>query len=202
MCVLGYIYSNKNIKGINKYISLINDISDYNGDKPLLIIGLENARKYSAKFSILNKRISQNVFWTFDKSENREDYDNDINKFHKFVISNISSQIKYYYVNFIGISLKRIKHFINMMNDNTMKYAYINNSMAYIMYGSDVFGISFDILDYCGISRDKIIDKIIKNKKIRIQFENKEIRDKIKYEYNGNNKIIPYLISQINEYRN
>lgn len=195
MNVIGYIYSNKKIKGINKYISIINDLSEYDNSKPLLIIGLENARKYYDKFSILNKRISENVFWTFSKNENREDYDNDIKNFNKYVISNISNQFKYYYVNFIGISLKRIKHFINMMNDNTMKYAYINNSMAYIMYGNDVFGISFDILNYCGIKRDKIIDRIIKNKKIKIQFENKEIRDKITYEYNGNNKIMPYLMT-------
>ena len=177
--VFGYIYSDKKIRDKKEYIEYINDLSDYDASKPLLIIGIENARSFSDKFSILNKKLDKNIFWTFSRTENREEYNKDIDSFYKYTISIALSNIRYFYINFIKLKYGKIKKFLNMMYDNTKKCVYINKKMAYIRYNDDIFGISFDILEYCGIKRDKIVNKIIKSKKFKIIFENKEILDKI-----------------------
>ena len=192
--VFGYIYSDKKIKDKRDYIEYINDLSEYDASKPLLIIGIENARNFSDKFSILNRKLDDNIFWTFSKTENREEYEKDINRFYDYTISNILSNVKYFYVNFIKLKYNKIKRFLNMMYDNCNKTIYINNKMAYIKYNEDIFGISFDVLEYCGIQRKKVVDKIIKSRKFKIIFENWEMLNDLKEKYSSNTSDIPFLM--------
>lgn len=190
----GCVYSTKKTKDKKDYIEYIDDLSEYDASKPLLIIGVENARSFSDKFSILNKKLDKNIFWTFSPTENREEYNKDINTFYHYAISSALSNIKYFYINFIKLKYNRIKKFLNMMYDKNSKCAYINNKMLYIRYKDDIFGLSFDVLEYCGIKRKKIIDKIIKSNKFKILFENKETLDKINEMYSSNKSKIPLLM--------
>ena len=112
---LGYIVSTSKIKGLDDFVGLVNDVSLADPTKPILIVGLENAKKYSDNFSILNKKLSENVFWTFKKTEKREFYERDVEEFSKYIIQNVLNTIKYYYINIITLRYSKIKRLYNIL---------------------------------------------------------------------------------------
>ena len=76
MEILGYIVSKSKVSDILPYIKVVNSFNLIEDKtKPILIIGLEEAKKRASSFSILEKRLSDNVFWTFGKREKRVDYE-------------------------------------------------------------------------------------------------------------------------------
>ena len=81
MGTIGYIVTKNKIENV---LSCIKVVSSYRSiedkSKPILIIGLEEAKKHASSFSILEKQIGENMFWTFGKREKRTDYEKDIEK--------------------------------------------------------------------------------------------------------------------------
>ena len=196
MSPLGYIVSSKKLRNIKSYIKVVNDISLVEDtSKPILIVGLDNAKSYSKDFSILKKKLSENVYWTFDKTEKRDIFEKDIDYFHKHVIFNIIKILNYYYINIIKLNYTGIKKIYNIIFSSNKKYIYINKDMVYILYNSsNILGISLNILEYCGIRKQKVLDKIMSCK------SNVLCNDKLKniplFNDIGNKKYaIPYFIS-------
>ena len=68
MGILGYIVTKNKLENV---LSCIKIVSSYRSiedkSKPILIIGLEEAKKHASSFSILEKQISENIFWTFEQ---------------------------------------------------------------------------------------------------------------------------------------
>ena len=100
---LGYIVSDKKINNVKGFVEVVNDISLADTTKPVLLVGLENAKKNINNFSILNKKANDNLFWTIKKTEKRVDFENDIDYFYNYIINNISRNIKYYYINILAL---------------------------------------------------------------------------------------------------
>ena len=50
-------------------------------DLPKLIIGLELSKRHIDNFSIIEKKANDNLYWTFKKTEKRNDYEKDLNNF-------------------------------------------------------------------------------------------------------------------------
>ena len=100
---LGYIVTDRKINNVKDFVEVVNDISLTDSTKPVLLVGLENAKKNIENFSILNKKVNDNLFWTFKKTEKRVDFENDINYFYNYIIYNITRNIKYYYINILNL---------------------------------------------------------------------------------------------------
>lgn len=193
---LGYIVSNRRLRNTRSYIKVVKDISLVDDmSKPILIIGLKNAKSYSKDFSILNKKISENVYWTFDKTEKREIFEKDLDNFHKHVIFNIIKILNYYYINIIKLNYTSIKKIYNIIFSSDKKYIYINKDMVYILYNSNnILGISLNILEYCGIQKKKVIDKLCSCKNNIIS--SGKLKDLSLFNDIGNKKYaIPYFNS-------
>jgi hypothetical protein len=61
--------------------------------------------------------------------------------------------------------------------------------MIYTIEGNVVYGVSFAMLEYCGIYREKVINKIKANRSDKIIYDNS--RDIIKLKrFIGNNKYV------------
>ena len=80
---IGNIVSQVDIKA-DKLFNLIKDINKIEPELPTLIIGWEFVKVIYGdnKPSILEKQISENVYWTFTKKERRVDYEEDIKKYY------------------------------------------------------------------------------------------------------------------------
>ena len=114
---IGIIFSEKIFKKVPPYIQVTDDMSLLDSDLPKLIIGLELSKRHIDNFSIIEKKANDNLYWTFKKTEKRNDYEKDLNNFYKEVIKNISSLTEYKYVNVISIDKKRLFNIAKILND-------------------------------------------------------------------------------------
>ena len=178
-------------------IDLIKNINVSNFNKnedqvPTLIIGWNNVKKFYPDVNILNKKISDNLFWTFSKREKRSEYEKDVFLFYKYVFYCVNKSIKYVYFDILTSSLSKIKSFIKLIKSDDINIAYLNNDILYFLYKKNIIGVSLKETRYLNIDDSKII-KFLKNNNIKIidecTFLNSDTFNFIK----DNNIIIPYL---------
>ena len=196
MRILGYIVSKNKIKNILPNIQVvpsINLIEDKN--KPILIVGLEEAKKNASSFSILEKKLDEKLFWTFGKREKRSDHETDIEKFQDFVLKESLCGVKYYYFNVLKVNFGTLKRLISIINNQEEKYFYTDKKIIYMYYDNFILGVSLDIIDYLGIKRKKILDLIRKNPINKIFYNDFILPYKIKKNIVGKNYATPFFLS-------
>lgn len=162
MAVLGYIVTSKKMTNIEGFVEQVGNISEADSTKPILIVGWKNAKEFEG-YNILDRKLSDGVFWTFSKSENRYEFEKDLKKFYEYIIDSITKNIIYTYVDIYKLKYSRIKKLYNIYNSNIRKNIYISNSMIYTAYNGHVLGVSLPILEYCGIKREKVLERLKKN---------------------------------------
>lgn len=194
---LGFIVSDRKIQNMKGFVELTNDISNVDSTKPILIVGLKNAKNIIGhKFNILNKKVNDTTYWTFKKTEKRDDYEADLKLFYQRCLNIIVDNIKYNYINIIILKYNKIKKLYNILFNDNKNYIYINNNMIYCLYNSNhILGISLSLLDYCGIKPSKIIDKLKQNKGNIIYDDETPFVHKIKREFSNKEYAIPYFMS-------
>ena len=195
MTTLGYIITDRKMNDIEGFVEQVKDISEADSTKPILIVGWGNARLHSGYNSIINKELAPGVFWTFKKSESRSDFEQDLKNFYKYIFNNILNNINYYYINILNLRYNNIKKLYNIFNSKEKKNIYINNNLLYLMYEGKILGVSLDILEYCGVKRDKVLSLLSSNPDNKIYDDSSRWIAKIG-KYLGNKKYaIPYFIS-------
>jgi hypothetical protein len=192
---LGYIVTKKKIQNMREFVGVVDDISLADPTKPILIIGLKEAKKYSSNFSILNKKLDDNIFWTFEKHEKRLDFERDLSYFYKYIIIYILNNIKYYYINILNLKYNNIKKLYNILFSINKKYIYISNEMIYILHDNSILGISLKILRYAGINTSKFLNKIKKNESNIICEDDSFLVNRLKKDIGNKKYIIPYFMS-------
>ncbi len=198
---LGYIVADRCFDGIKEYVGCVNDVSLADPTKPILIVGLKRAKEYCGdNFSILNKKISDNVWWTFKKTERRQDFERDILLFYKNIINNIINNINYYYINLYKLNYTSIKKIFNILYDqNSIKYIFIKNDMLYMLYKDhDILGISFKMLKYIGVNRKKAFMKVRKAPGVIINFDSSKIALDFRRDIQYHDYVIPYIMKVLN----
>ena len=199
MAKLGYIISDNVIREKNSFVGYVKDISEADPTKPILYIGYKKAKSIEGYKNILEKKINNNIFWTFKKTESRSDYEIDLEKFYKYIINNILSTIHYSYINIINIKYNKLKKLYNIiLNYTKQKYIYISKNMIYFKYEDNTYGISLSLLEYIGINKDKILQRIKANKSNIIIYDKTEKVHKILKEVGYDNRYsVPYLMEQL-----
>lgn len=123
MCIANIVTKRK--VTFDSLICKCKSINDIDSTKPTLIIGWEEVKSiYGKDISILEKQINEKVFWTFDKTERRNDYEKDINAFYYFIIKDLIKNVKYSFINVITAQYSLIKRFLNFVKGNKTKYIY------------------------------------------------------------------------------
>lgn len=116
MKILGSIVSKRKIKDVVGFVEVVNDISKVSDPtKPILIVGLSEAKKLISDFSILEKSVGEDIFWTYGRTEKRDEHEFDLKSFYDYVLESAIKDIKYYYVNLLTIKLNSIKKLINIL---------------------------------------------------------------------------------------
>ena len=84
---LGTIVSKRKLNDVAGFVDVVDNVENINDTtKPMLIIGWKEAKKYKENLSILTKQISENTFWTFGKTEKRNDHERDILTFYQYIL--------------------------------------------------------------------------------------------------------------------
>jgi len=192
---IGNIVSSYKINEDN--FKLFDEIELVDNSLPTLIVGWNKTKEiFGDKISILNKKISDNLYWTFLPTERRVDYDNDIIIFKKVCYDNFGSELSYVYIDPIHDKPQKIKKILKKIYSLKESISYFTNkNMLYILGENIIFGVNLEITEFIGIKTNSIITRVV-NLRNSVLIDNeifnkcKEFIKKLDNEY----KLVPYVV--------
>lgn len=183
------IVCEREIKIDNKF-NLIDSISKSIPNLPTLIVGLDNAKKFGCKLSYLDRKFNYNTFWTFNRMEKRDLFEEDLFYFIEFSYNELLKDIKFNFIDLILSDSDEINQVFNKIkiSNNVITFSYEN--MVYTYINHMIYGFDLRQVDYIGKSKTIFINKIkdmssvfLQDEKILIEYK-KELymfNDEIKY---------------------
>ena len=164
---------------------------------PTLIIGWDSVKSLYGDVNILDKKVKDNIYWTFGKRERRNVMEVDVQKFKKKAMSIVSNNIKYKFFNILTAKNDKKKSFYLLLKDTRHKTIFSFNNMLYIYIdGTDtVVSISLRDVEYIGGDVKKIFSTLYNNKFVKVANDN-ELKDtNAKLFFKDNIYLIPYIFS-------
>ena len=192
---IGNIVSSSKINEDN--FKLFDEIESVDNSLPTLIVGWNKTKEmFGDKVSILNKQISDNLYWTLSTTERRVDYDDDIITFKQECYNNFGSELSYVYIDPIHDKPKKIKKILKKIYSLSESISYFTDkNMLYILGENIVFGVNLEVTEFIGISTNSIITRVV-NLRNSVLIDNeifnkcKEFIKKLDNEY----KLVPYVV--------
>lgn len=184
---------------VGEYINVTKDITKVDLTIPTLIIGWAMVKEIYPNADILNKQISETVYWTYSNREKRQEYEPDLSKFIKNAFSRLETSIKYTFFNVLTNPLSRNKCLLKYINSPITKIVYITDKHIFIYDSKQVTGVSLSDLEFYGFERERIIDILKRNSYNRLVFSDSFLNFKIKRSIGDNGKIVPFLYSIKND---
>jgi hypothetical protein len=127
---------------------------------PTLIVGWDFVKKNYPDYEIIDRRLGDNLYWTFKKTEKRELHEEDIYNFKQITYNHLIKDIKYVFVDPIQQKLRTIKKIIRKIKSCDKTIAYHHDNMIYIYCENVVFGVDLTLLEFIGILPSKITQMI------------------------------------------
>lgn len=184
---------------VGEYINVTKDITKVDLTIPTLIIGWVMVKEIYPNADILNKQISETVYWTYSNREKRQEYEPDLAKFIKNAFSRLETSIKYTFFNVLTNPLSRNKCLLKYINSPIIKIVYITDKHIFMYDSKQVTGVSLSDLEFYGFERERIIDILKRNSYNRLVFSDSFLNFKIKRSIGDNGKIVPFLYSIKND---
>lgn len=195
---IGNIVTNNNLG--YKNFNIINSFDDIIVNLPTLIIGWDNVKVIAPNADYFDRKLSDDIFWTFSITEKRDMHEEDLYYFIKKCYEVFVSKSNYIYIDFILFENKKVLNIFNIIKNSSKKIGFQTDNMIYINVDNLIYGIDLNVIDYIGKDRNQLIN-YLKNH-IGVLFINNEILIEYKdYMDKLNNKLkyIPYIYSVENE---
>lgn len=189
--ILGYIVTDRKMKGIDGFVEQVNDIKLADATKPILIIGWKRAKQDSRYVSIIEKKLDEDVFWTFSKTENRVSFEEDLKSFYNYIYNKILNNIIYNNINIFKLKYNKIKKLYNIIKDKTI---YLSKDMLYIPYEGRILGLSLSLLEYVHIPKEKVLNRL-RVLNVKLIEDNNRLVFKLLKQLGNKKYAIPYFIS-------
>lgn len=188
---------------VSQEFNVVESMDDIIHGLPTLILGFDYVNKHYPDFDVMDRKLSENLYWTVKRTEKRDKYEEDLSWFVTKVLTDLISEISYVFVDPIQYNTRTIRKVIRKFHSMENKITYQNGQMLYIYAEKIIFGVDLKLLKYIGLDYKKIKEKIIRkssvfltNDKILIEYKNTvaELDNQVRY--------IPYLFSITNEQNN
>lgn len=194
---IGKVVTKSKTLPVIDYVQIVAEYDAADTSKPTLIIGKTKAESIfgKGKIKVLDKKIEDNVYWTFAKNERRIDFEADIDAFNDIIIGKLKGAVKYSYYNIFTEDADRTKKFIDWLYTGKRKIIYIIGKHLY-MYAprtDTVFGISLEDIEYTGKDGNAVLDKIKDNKNNIIIYDDNFISQHLRLSILNCQYLIPYL---------
>ena len=144
-----------------------------------------------------DKKVKDNIYWTFGKRERRNVMEVDVQKFKRKAMSIVSNNVKYKFFNILTAKNDKKKSFYLLLKDTRYKTIFSFNNMLYIYIdGTDtVVSISLRDVDYIGGDVKKIFSTLYNNKFVKVANDNDLKDTNAKLFFKDNIYLIPYIFS-------
>lgn len=156
---IGNIVS-KNKVIVSENFNVVDNLDEIVLGLPTLIVGWDLLNENFNNYDVINRKISENTYWTFSKNENRSVYEEDLYFFIERTYKSLVNGIYYIFMDPILFSRKKIKKIINKIISCDLIYSYKHKNMIYIYADQIIFGVDLSLLEFIGLKKDKIIKKI------------------------------------------
>lgn len=164
MFIIGNIVVKGNAKISVPRMNVVSEMSEINNQYPTLLIGYYELKpKYTLDF--LNRKLGDNLFWTFKRDEERTMYNRDLYDFVIHCEEQFMSGFEYYPIDPFKIKRKSVKKIIKHIT-TTPSIFHIDKDMLFIHTKGITFGFNLGIGKVIGIKKDKILTKLITKYKI------------------------------------
>lgn len=196
MNYLANIYTKSKID-IEPFFNVVDDEKKIIDGIPTLIIGWDSVKSLYGDINILDKKVKDNIYWTFGKRERRNVMEVDVQKFKKKAMSIVSNNVKYKFFNILTAKNDKKKSFYMLLKDTRHKTIFSFNNMLYIYIdGTDtVVSISLRDVDYIGGDVKKIFSTLYNNKFVKVANDNDLKDTNAKLFFKDNIYLIPYIFS-------
>jgi len=187
---IGNIISHETVT-INKHFNIFKKYDEVKNELPTLIIGLENIKQSGKDFKFTNRKINENLFWTFLKSERRTLFEEDLFYFVEYCYKRLIFENEYVFIDLILSSKDFLKNFfIDLESKKDINISFVSDFMIYILSKNKIYGVNLNQIDFIGGDRKLFIHNIklwsnvfLTHEDIFIKYKNKlsMFNDEIKY---------------------
>jgi hypothetical protein len=147
---------------------------------PTLIIGLDNANKLNKKLNYVDRKIDNNTFWTFSKSEKRMLFEDDIFYFIENSYKSLINSVEYIFIDYMLSSKEKINKVNEKIIKNKNNHSFLIKDMMYVYCDKHIFGFDLRQISYIDKDKNTFISKIKSNSIVFLEGE------EILIEYNHN----------------
>jgi hypothetical protein len=135
-----------------------NKTNEIDNNEMTLIIGWKTAKQIYPDMSILNWKISENLYWTVEPNEDKMIFEKNLINFKNVCIDNIVSQYDY---NYIDLLLNPNPQ----LDLSSQTVILLRNNIFYIKNFKNIYGISLELSTYLNYSlKNKLF-----NQKVEIE---------------------------------
>lgn len=186
----------KNSINVSQDFNVVESMDKIIHGLPTLIVGVDLTESLYPDFDILDRCIEENMYWTFKKTEKRDNFNQDLDWFITKVYTDLIKKINYVFIDLIQYRKQTLIKIVRKIYSLENIVTFIHNEMLYLYSDNIIFGLDLKLAKYMGMNVVKLKDKI---KRISTDFLGDE---EILIEYknivdilNGKIRIIPYLYS-------
>jgi len=196
---IGNIVTKSIIKSHDKF-NVVDSLDKIIESLPTLIIGWEIVKEINPDADFCNRKLSDNINWTFTLNEKRNLYEEDLYYFIEECHNKLISKVTYKYIDFVLTNDDDLADTFKNIKNSEKNIAFKFDNMIYIYSSNYLFGIDLNIISFVGRNTDKLINYLKTFINVFLEDSN------ILIEYKGymdmlNNQVkyIPYLYSIENE---
>ena len=178
--------------------NVVRDSNDLIPGIPTLIVGWERTKSEYPDASIIEDKVSDNVYWTYGKYERRDKYETNIKKFQDLSFKKFVDSLDYVFYDVLLSTAEKLDSFLDSLLSEPTKTVYVIRDMMYIYYSgtNKVVGLSLRDCDYIEDTlKKRIFSAIYNSKTVDLLKNNDEISHEVRLKAKGRAYILPYLYS-------
>lgn len=178
--------------------NVVRDSNDLIPGIPTLIVGWERTKSEYPDASIIEDKVSDNVYWTYGKYERRDKYETNIKKFQDLSFKKFVDSLDYVFYDVLLSTAEKLDSFLTSLLSEPTKTVYVIRDMMYIYYSgtNKVVGLSLRDCDYIEDTlKKRIFSAIYNSKAVNLLKNNDEISHEVRLKAKGRAYILPYLYS-------
>ena len=181
---------------IDKYFNVVETMDAIIHGLPTLIVGWDIVKTIEPEVDFITRKLSDNIFWTFKKTERRDIFENDLYDFIHHSYNLLIKDLDYKFIDLIQLPEQELKTMFKEIKKSTKVIGYIHENMLYIYTDNIVYGLDLKLVTYLEYNLSDILNKIksycsvfLDNDEILIEY--KDIIDML----NNEVKYVPFLYS-------
>lgn len=189
------IVSKSNLN-VSKDFNVVSSMDEIIHGIPTLIVGFDVVNKLYPDFDIMEREIEPNLYWIFKRTERRDDFEAGLRWFISKIISDLSKEISYVFVDIMQYKPKTLCKIARKFLKMEKKFSVQINDMIYIYGENIIFGVDLKLFSFAMLKTDKLKNSIQVKSTVFLGLDDILIEDKnIINELGIQIRYLPYLLS-------